>query len=275
MKREHELARRLHSLRALGEAVGAMKNVSAHHFREARREVDPARRYRAGIEHVLALAGSVSPSQGGATGLVVIGGERGLSGAYNAQVVEAAVKSRAELGAGPTFCVGRRAATLLGRRGLPIARAFSAPTSVRGLADSTLHLAEEVLTAFAGEGLASFHVVSSHFAGAGVVQPEVERLLPLGSRSERSGPAVRYTSPEHLAIAAGRELLFVAIYARLVDSLASEHAARLAATQAAEKWLDERLEHLERRLASARREASTQEMIEIATGRRGARHGSP
>jgi F0F1-type ATP synthase gamma subunit len=44
--------------------------------------------------------------------------------------------------------------------------------------------------------------------------------------------------------------------------------ARLVATQSAEGWLDERAERLRRQLASTRREASTQEAIEIAAGAR-------
>ncbi len=40
------------------------------------------------------------------------------------------------------------------------------------------------------------------------------------------------------------------------------------ATQAAEKRLHERCEELRRRLSTARRETSTQEVIEVATGAR-------
>ena len=51
MKRELELERRLRSLHTLGEAVGAMKSLSAHHFRETRSAVAPARIYREGVDH--------------------------------------------------------------------------------------------------------------------------------------------------------------------------------------------------------------------------------
>ena len=70
MKREVELQRRLRSLEALGEAVGAMKSLSAHHFREARRGIEPARRYREGVERILGWAGASLPGGDGEAGLL-------------------------------------------------------------------------------------------------------------------------------------------------------------------------------------------------------------
>ena len=52
------------------------------------------------------------------------------------------------------------------------------------------------------------------------------------------------------------------------EALLQEHGARIVATQSAEQWLDERIERLRRHLAAARRESSTQEMIEIGIGMR-------
>ena len=80
--------------------------------------------------------------------------------------------------------------------------------------------------------------------------------------------AARYAGRETFLAVAGRELLYITMYSVLLEALASEHGARLAATQSAEEWLDERAERLRRQLASTRREASTQEAIEIAGGAR-------
>jgi F0F1-type ATP synthase gamma subunit len=68
-----------------------------------------------------------------------------------------------------------------------------------------------------------------------------------------------------------REHLYITLCDLLIDALASEHGARLMATQSAEQWLGERTDRLRRRLAAARREASTQETIEIAAGARARR----
>lgn len=268
MKREYDLKRRLRSLQTLGQAVGAMKSLSAHHLREARKAVEPARVYREGVERFLGWAGATLPAGDGAAGLVVVGGELGLCGGYNAHLVAACAARRRELGPGPTLCVGRRLGALLPRRSIAITHLYPAPTSVRGITDLLLRLAEDVLRIYVAERAASFDIVSSRFGGVGNDRPSSVRLLPLGSKPSAAAPTVRYVSTERLATAAIREYLYVVLYDLLLDAMASEHGARLVATQAAEKWLEERTDRLRRHLAATRREASTQEVIEISGGAR-------
>lgn len=266
MKRQAELQRRVATLGALREAMSAMKSLSAHHFREARRAVDSARTYRAGIERIALQVGATLAAGDGPAGLLVIGAELGLCGGYNARLVEAGARRREELGPGPTLCVGRRATALLARRGLDLQASYAGPGSVRGIPSLLLELAEELLATYAAQRLSSFEIVSSRFAGVGVVSPSPFRLLPPPPRPADTQLRTPYAPPEELASAALRELLYISLYDLLLDALASEHAARLAATQAAETWLDERRERLRRQLAATRREANTQEVLEIAAG---------
>jgi F-type H+-transporting ATPase subunit gamma len=268
MKRRSELRRLLRSLETLGEAVGAMKSLSAHHFLAARNAVGPARVYREGVDRFLAASGGALAAGDGGAGLLVVGGELGLCGGYNARVVALGARRRAELGPGPTLVVGRRAAALLARQEVEIGRTYAGPTGVGGITDLLLRLADDVLTTYVVERLASFEIVSSRFVGVAVDRPEPVRLLPLEAERTAAAPAVRYVSARTLASAAVREFLYITLYDLLLDALACEHGARLAATQAAESWLDERADRLRRRLAAARREASTQEVIEIAAGAR-------
>jgi F-type H+-transporting ATPase subunit gamma len=268
MRREIELRRRLSSLHALGDAVRGMKSLSARHFREAREAVEPARAYRAGVERMLGWAGVTLAAGDGPAGLVVIGAELGLCGGYDARVVEAGVTRRTELGDGPTLCVGRRAAARLGRHGIRVDRSYGGPTSVRGITNLLLELAEDVLTRYATDRLSRFDIVSSRFAGVGAASPARVRLLPVEPAQPGEGPSTRYATPGHFASAAIREFLYSTLYDILLDALASEHGARLVATQSAERWLDERTGRVRRQLAATRREASTQEVIEIAAGAR-------
>jgi F0F1-type ATP synthase gamma subunit len=68
-----------------------------------------------------------------------------------------------------------------------------------------------------------------------------------------------------------REYLYITLYDLLIDALAAEHSARLVATEAAEQWLTERSHRVRRQLVATRREATTQEVLEIATGARARR----
>lgn len=266
MRRAQELERHLRTLETLGEAIGAMKSLSARHFRDSREAVAPARVYREGVEAVLHGAGASLTAGPGPALLLVIGGELGLCGSYNARLVAAAVREREALGPGPIVCVGHRAATLLSRRGLEVSAAYRGPASVAGIPEFLLRLAEDVLTAFMKERRSILEVISARFEGVGRAPAVVARLLPITSTAAAPGPPVRYVTDEALRAAAVREWLYVALYDLLLSALASEHSARLMATQSAEQWLDARTAHLRRSLAAARREASTQEVLEIAGG---------
>jgi F-type H+-transporting ATPase subunit gamma len=179
MRRELDLKRRLHSLESLSEAVGAMKSLSAHHYRDVRKAVEPARVYREGIQRLAAWAGAELAAGAGGAGLLVIGAEVGLCGGYNAHVIDLGARQRAELGKGPTFCVGRRAAALLARLGPDVDRTYSGPAGVDGVTGLLLKLAEDMLTTYAGEGLSSFDIVYTPFQGVGATTPRHVRLLPI------------------------------------------------------------------------------------------------
>ncbi len=268
MKREHDLRERLRSLEALGTAVTAMKSLSAHHFRDARAGLEPTRRYREGINRALAHVGASLPAGTGQTGLLLIGSELGLCGAYNAHLVATAAGRRAALGEGPTLCVGRRAAAYLARRGVEVERTYPAPASVDGITELLLKLAEDLLVRFVTERMTAFEVVSSRFEGVGSDRPTATRLLPVESDHAEIRATTRYASRETFVAVAARELLYITMYSLLLEALASEHGARLAATGAAEQWLEERTDRLRRHLAACRRETSTQETLEIAAGAR-------
>lgn len=268
MKRSAELQKRLHALEALGDAVSAMKSISAHAVQEARSAVEPARAYQQGVARIVQQSGVSWPAGRGPVGLLIIGAELGLCGGYNAQLVAAAVVHRSALGPGPTLCVGRRAASALARQGVTLDATYPGPAGVRAISELLLRVAEDLLSRYVGQGLSALEIVSSRFAGVGNAHPESLRLLPLKPSDGSATVALRYVQREHAALAIMREYLFITLFDLLLDALASEHAARLVATQAAERWLDERSAVLTRRLATSRRELSTQEVIEIAAGAR-------
>jgi F-type H+-transporting ATPase subunit gamma len=266
VKRERELTGRLRSLDALAEAVSAMKSLSAHHLRESRAALDRARPYRDGVERIAAAAGAHLPTGAGATGLVVLGAELGLCGGYHARLVADAAAQHAALG-GPVDCIGRRTASLMAARGLVPASRYPAPASVAGISQLLLHLVDDLVGRVVDGELASVVVVSRRFLGVGRDQAVATRLFEaLPPDADRAAPVPRYESAEHLARAGMRELVYSRLHELVLEALASEHGARLVATQSAEQWLDRERDQLGRQLVAVRHEASTQEMLEIAAG---------
>jgi F-type H+-transporting ATPase subunit gamma len=205
----------------------------------------------------------------GVPGLLVVAADLGLCGGYNARLAEAALARVKQLEAKRVHCVGHRAATLLTRAGVVPERVYPAPTGVRGLPGLLLRLVEELLDEYLAGALSSYHVVSARFGGVGTFTPECTQVLPAQAPPARDAvPPSPYVSEEHLAVVAVRELLYILLHELLLDALASEHGARLVATQSASEWLEERLGATRRLLASIRREASTQEVLAIASGAR-------
>lgn len=272
MKREATLRRRLRALQTLAEAVGAMRPLAAHHFRMARAQLLPAREYRAGVERAvggLKLPLPASPT--GVAGLLVVAADLGLCGGYNSRLAEAALAQVKQLDAKRVHCVGHRAATLLTRAGVVPERVYPAPTGVRGLPGLLLRLVEELLDEYLAGALSSYHVVSARFGGVGSFTPECTQVLPTQApplERQDAVPPSPYVSAEHLAVVAVRELLYSLLHELLLDALASEHGARLVATESASQWLEERLGTTRRLLGSIHRETSTQEVLAIASGAR-------
>lgn len=270
MSRDGDLRRQLEGMTSLQDAVAAMSSLSAHHLRQARAALPPARTYLEELSQALARAQVRFPGRGtGDTLLVVVGSQLGLCGGYNGRVADFAFRRRAEVGAGPTIAVGRRLAHALTRRGVEVSERIPGITSLTGVPPLVLSLARRALIAHRVDGLRAVELVSARFQGIGEDAPAARQVVPLTLPTPQGPPLpLRYVAPEQMVDAAARELLYVSLLAQLIDALAAEHAARLLATRSAGDWLGARMEKLRRRRATLRQEASTQETLEVASAAR-------
>lgn len=270
MKREQTLRRKLESLELLGEPVNAMKSLSAHHLRTARSGLSSARAYRAGITRTIAAAGIAQTKPiAEAPAVLLIAADLGLCDGYTSRLVDAAVEQRQQLQADRFYCIGKRPLAALRRANVDVARSYPAVTSVAGLTRLLLTLADDVLGDYLAGAFNSLSVVSARFDGVGAFTPRTTQVLPMVPPAPATRiAATPYASGRHLAQTAIREYLYSTLFELLLDALASEHGTRLVSTQSAAEWLDDRLEDLRRQLASARRESSTQEVLDVAGGAR-------
>ena len=270
MKREKTLRRRLHTLSTLEEAVSAMRSLSAHYFRLSRQALPAARAYRDEIERALA---EVNVRQGmdlaAPPGLLLIVSDLGLCGDYNTRLVQTAVEQYRREGEGSLYCVGRRPRAILAKYGIKPKRVYHAPASVDGLPSLLLQVAQDMLDDFLRKEIGRLYVVSARFEGAGRFRPVVTQVLPVRPRRPvQPLRATVYQSHRRLAAVAVREFLYTTLHELLLDSLASEHGMRLLAAESARQWLDETSETVRRQLSASRREATTQEVLDIVAGSR-------
>ena len=209
---------------------------------------------------------------------VILGTDQGMCGAFNERVAERAAERLAVLANGaevPVLAVGRRILEPLARPWLRIEAALPAPGSVAGVPATVQDLLlriEAWRDADRFDALLVFH----HRRGRGISwKPEARHLLPVPAGWLRSlarrpwpGPTLPAFTLEwdRLYSALVRELVFLSLFRALVESLESESAARLAATDRAEKNVDERIEALQAELREARQTAITSELMDVISG---------
>lgn len=273
-----DLRRRLTNARNVQQLTRAMKTVAAARLHRARAAAAAARPYdegitalvvrlaATGVEHPL-LARPTAVQTAGRRCLVVIAGDRGLAGGFNAAVVRAALgAARRPGGPAPVFiAAGRRAITALRRRGVELRAAFS------GLGDPVAPEISRAAAARLIEGLAAgdfntVDLVYNRFVSVVTQRPVVEPLLPLPEQPPASRAYIFEPSPAAIMDAVLSAYISARIHRALLESRAGEHAARMAAMDAATRNAGDLIDGLARELSHARQQAITLELLDIIGG---------
>ncbi|HNW91614.1 MAG TPA: F0F1 ATP synthase subunit gamma [bacterium] len=231
-----------------------------------------------------AVAFPVPPAGDGAAApgrcaAVVFGSDQGLCGQLNRQIAAHARTALAADGIPAGQClliaVGARAADCCAAAGWPPQESIPLPATRAGitpLVQELLLLLDDWHTRRKVDRIFLCHHA---YQPGNASQPQTVRYLPvdpdwlreLAARPwpSRSLPVIRM-DPEQLLAALTREHLFTRLYRACAQSLASEHAARLAAMQRAEKNITEHGRELRRQFHRMRQAAITDELLDIVAG---------
>lgn len=281
---------RIRSVKNIAQVTRALQAVSASKVRKAMQAMTNTRPYASKAWQVLVhIAGQ--PGRENLHPLltrrdevknvlmVLITGDRGLAGAYNTNVVKFALQQIKQ--SGPPvhlITVGRKGRDLMLRRRQRIVGEFSnlpaAPTFTDVSAIGLLAV-EEFLTGRADE----VYLVYTDFISMARQNPSVKKLLPLEVGVEEGrveafdrpthGPAPAYIyEPDQFEILDLVVPRFTAlqVYQAVLESLASEHAARMVAMKNATDSASALVEALTLDYNKARQQSITNEMLDIAGG---------
>lgn len=280
------LSRRIATTEDLRAIVSTMKSLSAVSVRHYESAVAALRDYGRAVELALqallrdrpAVVGTAAPAADSAA-VVVFGSDHGLCGRFNDEVARFAHERLRELDAAGTHCqclvVGARAEARLAALGEAVDERLFLPGSVSGLAA----LAQAVLVqidAWGGvESLGRVLLIHHRRTNDAVAVPHLRQLLPLSPERLRNLAARPWPSrrlpmftmdADRLFLAVVRQYLFSSVYRAAAESLASEHASRLATMQAAERNIDEHLEEQHAEFRRRRQQTITEELLDIVTG---------
>ena len=273
---------RIKSVQGTMQITKAMELVASSKLRRAKERMENSRPYFMALHRTLnEIAVSnrdfsspfMKPREVKNTCYVVIAGDRGLAGGYNANVF----KLVAAESAGKDYCVlpiGKKALELYQHRGVPvISTAFgeAADLSVSDCFEMARILSEQYLAGKFDE----IYVVYTNFVSMLTQNAAVLRLLPFVARDEMGRDVEATRNHSLILYEPDSETVFNEIipeyvsgiiYGALCESVASELAARRTAMDSATKNASQMIDNLNLYYNRARQAAITQEISEIVAG---------
>ncbi|MFN2286290.1 MAG: F0F1 ATP synthase subunit gamma [Anaerolineae bacterium] len=220
---------------------------------------------------------SAAPTQERVIALV-IGSERGLCGRYNTALVARAEQYFAEMeqrGASLELAaLGSRIVRIFHRQEHPLRWSQSLPVTRLPAFELAFQLTRDWLRQYEASEIDAVDVLYNAYDGTGRYTPTVSRLLPpeLPSANPLAldegqlvTPYIVETDPLSLYARIIEQWTAINVYTLLLTAAASEHSARFQLMESATQNVDRLVEELTLELQSARRQAITIEMQELAS----------
>jgi F-type H+-transporting ATPase subunit gamma len=279
-----ETRRRIRSIESTKRITKAMELIAASRILRAQQMVKQSRPYAELITQVIQNVASqidevahpmleqrATPAT---AAIVVVTSDRGLAGAYNSNVLrtteELVAKVRRQGMEPRLFVTGRKGISYFRFRERPVEaswRGFSETPSY----DDAKSVADAVIEAFTSGAVDEIHLAYTEFASALTQRPLARRLVPMvvEETSERPGPLPLYIfepSPEKIFADLLPRYVEARVYSAMLESAASEQAARRRAMSAATDNAEELIKILTRVANQARQSEITQEIMEVVGG---------
>lgn len=255
-----------------------MEMVSAAKLRRAQTAVESARPYatqlREILENLAQASGDVlhpafTRRDVRSRTVVLIASDRGLCGAFNANLNRTAEVRLAETGT-PTslIVIGKKSNDFFRRRS---ARIVGQKTDLAGRADWKFaeEMSQKILTRFLSGETDEVELIYTHFKTALTRNIVVEPYLPLGGSAAKGGAVRNYLfepAPDAILTRIVPYFLAMRLYMALAESAASEHGARMIAMGSATKNANELIQDLTLHMNRTRQATITREIVEIVAG---------
>jgi F-type H+-transporting ATPase subunit gamma len=207
--------------------------------------------------------------------LILLTSDRGLAGGFNASVSKAAHKFYLEqtaLGRKVTVgTIGRKGRDYLRRRNVPVEQSFSNVYEDLRY-EKASDIGDVIISRYSAADLDAAYIVYNEFKSAISQKVRVEKILPIEPEAQAEGGDGSQTEyiyePDQWTILNQLLPLYinVEVYRALLESVASEHGARMTAMENATKNAKEMIQRLTLQANRARQAAITTELMEIIGG---------
>ena len=258
------LRTRIKSVSSTMQLTKAMELVASSKLRRAIKAMENARDYADGIgkmvDALLSCSGiEKSPylqkNENGVTKIIVIAGDRGMAGGYNANIFRAI----REYPDAEIIPIGRRA-TERYEKDFVSSEYYSTAEAYE--------LAKKLCDEYLEGGLTRVGILGTKYINAMTQEPELTWILPLERKGEKKSGAVFLFEPDEETVLSQAIPEYVAgmIMAAIKESFASEVYSRRNAMETAGKNAKEMIDTLQLQYNRARQGAITQEITEIVAG---------
>jgi F-type H+-transporting ATPase subunit gamma len=285
MASTRDIRRRIRSVKNIKQITRAMNMIATARLRRAQAKAESARPYAERISEVLqdvqaCCADGQHPllAQRPVTriGLVTITSDRGLCGTFNAglirEVEEFTRKQTAQAG---LITVGRKGREYFERRGPTIDQYFPQPSRDVSLVEFSA-ISQAVITGYVERRYDRIYLAYTQFVSMLKSTPVVKQLLPLEkpTAEEKRAQAFYQFEPaaETLLDVLLPQYVEVLLYRALVESQASEQAARVVAMNVAAEGAEEMIGTLTRKYNRARQTSITTQILEVVSGAEALEH---
>jgi F-type H+-transporting ATPase subunit gamma len=287
---------RISAFKNMRKITRAMEMVAAARLRRAEQRIEHLRPYADAIrrmtsrasqaaEHIPSLPILEEKEQVQRVGLLLVTGDRGLAGPFNAQIIRAGNRRAAELRRESLetvwYASGRRGESSLKFRGLDLAGSWTGFTDRPAFADARA-IADGLAAAYVDDKVDRVEIIYNGYISAVRQEVRHETLLPLQQADvleeeqgeEEQGEEdihrralwIYEPDPEEILARLVPDYVEISIYRALLESTASEHGARMTAMRNASDNAADLIDDLTLEANRQRQAEITQEIMEVVAG---------
>ena len=269
---------RIKSVKSIQKVTSAMKMVAAAKVRKAQEKMEQARPYTSALEetinHILPDVNRddldlLNVREIKRKAYVIVSADRGLAGGFNSNIIKVSEKEIAEFGKENVdlFCIGKKARDHFKRRNYNIIESHIDFWSELNF-ENAMMIGRSAIEHFTSGKVDEVHVIYNYFVNMAQQEIKSEVLLPLSYGDEGFEEKDRLYEPskEILVSSLVPRHLNIQIWKYLLESYASEQAARMMAMENATTNAGDMIKSLTLEFNKARQAAITTEMLEIVSG---------
>jgi F-type H+-transporting ATPase subunit gamma len=270
------------SVKSIEKVTKAMKMVAAAKMRRAQENMEQARPYTSKLNNMLnslipEIDRSILPELESRVEInhklfVIITADRGLAGAFNSNVIKIAQREIDKFGKDKSdlICIGKKSLSHFKIRNYNLIEDYIDFWSELRF-QHAMAMGEKIISHFTSGKADEVQVIYNEFINVGKQTVQLEKFLPLNYENQDESLSIftdRIYEPskESVVKAIVPKYLNTQIWQYLLESFASEQAARMLAMENATTNAKDMIKDLSLKFNKARQSAITTEMLEIVSG---------